>query len=86
MAHLEGETSNSLFKILADWDKVLKHTSLAWQMPANANEAAQSASSVVETAKPNDGVAIDLSTRRPSLIRKRGGVGDAVLEAEVDHG
>jgi|TARA_Y100000815_G_scaffold222181_1_gene208713 hypothetical protein len=29
LARLEGETSNRLFEILADWNEILKSTSLA---------------------------------------------------------
>ena len=34
MVHLSGEGSNSLWAVLTEWDNILKHTSLAWQVPA----------------------------------------------------
>jgi hypothetical protein len=34
MAHLEGETSNKLFEVLADWNDILKDTSLGASKPA----------------------------------------------------
>jgi hypothetical protein len=39
MAHPVGAPSNSLFKILADWEVVLRDTSLGNLTPANLNDS-----------------------------------------------
>ncbi len=71
MAHLHGEVSNSLWAVLTEWDNILKHSSLAWQVPANANDLPKPLPQMDAPVPATRGVDIDLSTRRTSLIRKR---------------
>lgn len=71
MAHFHGEVSNSLWAVLTEWDNILKHSSLAWQVPANANDVLKPLSQMDAPVPATHGVDIDLSTRRTSLIRKR---------------
>lgn len=71
MVHLHGEVSNSLWAVLTEWDNILKHSSLAWQVPANANEIPKLPPQLDAPVPATQGVDIDLSTRRASLIRKR---------------
>ena len=71
VAHLHGEVSNSLWAVLTEWDNILKHSSLAWQVPANANEIPKPLPQIDVLAPATQAVDIDLSTRRASLIRKR---------------
>jgi hypothetical protein len=40
MAHLSAETSNSIFKILGDWNDVLRFTSLNQNTPPAAKRKA----------------------------------------------
>jgi hypothetical protein len=37
MAHPEGASSNSLFEILADWESILRDTSLNPNLVSNSN-------------------------------------------------
>ena len=71
MVHLHGEVSNSLWAVLTEWDNILKHSSLAWQVPANANDLSKPLPQMDAPVPATRGVDIDLSTRRTSLIRKR---------------
>lgn len=71
LAHPSGEGSNSLWAVLTEWDNILKHTSLAWQVPANANDIAKPLPQISAPTPATKSVDIDLSTRRASLIRKR---------------
>ena len=68
MAHLGGESSKLLFKVLAEWNHALSHTSIAADTPpANANAPRAS----VKTSKPqpkealsDNVIGVDLSVRR----------------------
>lgn len=71
MVHLHGEVSNSLWAVLTEWDNVLKHSSLAWQVPANANDLPKCLPHMDAPVPATRVVDIDLSTRRVSLTRKR---------------
>lgn len=69
MAHLGGEESKLLFKVLADWDHALSHTSIVSDTPpANGNTP----SATVKSAKPqrkellsDNIIDVDVSMRRP---------------------
>ena len=69
MAHLGGESSKLLFKVLAEWNHALSHTSIASDTPpANGNAPCGTLklpkSQSVES--PSDNViGVDLSVRRP---------------------
>lgn len=71
MAHLHGEVSNSLWAVLTEWDNILKHSSLAWQVPANANDLPKTLPQIDAPVPAMQGLDINLSTHRASLIRKR---------------
>jgi hypothetical protein len=71
MARPEGEGSNSIWVILTEWDNILKHTSLAWQVPENANDIAKPLPQINAPTPATKSIDINLSTRRASLIRKR---------------
>ncbi len=71
LAHPSGEGSNSLWAVLTEWDNILKHTSLAWQVPANANDVAKPLPQISAPTPATKSIDIDLSTRRASLIRRR---------------
>jgi hypothetical protein len=69
LAHLGGESSKLLFKVLAEWNHALSHTSIASDSPpANGNALrttvkspkSQSAESLSENI-----IGVDLSVRRP---------------------
>ena len=69
MAHLGGESSKLLFKVLAEWNHALSHTSIAYDTPpANGNapraSVKSSKSQPVESSSDNI-IGVDLSVRRP---------------------
>ncbi len=92
MAHLGGESSKLLFKVLAEWNHALSHTSIASDTPP-ANGNAPSAKVKSSKAQPKETlsdniIGVDLSVRRPPRptdrspkVRVRGD--EAV---EVSHG
>lgn len=69
MVHLGGDESKLLFKVLADWDHALSHTSIVSDTPpANGNTP----SATVKSAKPqrkeppfDNIIDVDVSMRRP---------------------
>jgi hypothetical protein len=69
LAHLGGESSKLLFKVLADWNHALSHTSIASDtLSANGNAP----HATVKSSKPkpleslsDNIIGVDLSVRRP---------------------
>jgi hypothetical protein len=69
MAHLGGESSKLLFKVLAEWNHALSHTSIGSDTPpANGNAPRAMGKSlnsqIVKSASDNI-IGVDLSVRRP---------------------
>ena len=69
MVHLGGESSKLLFKVLAEWNHALSHTSIAIDTPpANGNTPSAKVKSSKPQPKesPSDNIiGVDLSVRRP---------------------
>ena len=69
MVHLGGEESKLLFKVLADWDHALSHTSIVSDTPpANGNTPSATIKSTTPHRKelPLDNIIdVDVSMRRP---------------------
>jgi hypothetical protein len=69
MAHLGGESSKLLFKVLAEWNHALSHTSIGSDTPP-ANGNAPRAKAKTSKPKPLESlseniIGVDLSVRRP---------------------
>lgn len=75
MAHLGGEESKLLFKVLADWDHALSHTSIFSDAPpANGNAPSATVKSTKPQRKklPSDNIIdVDVSMRRPPRPTER---------------
>jgi hypothetical protein len=69
LAHLGGEDSKLLFKVLAEWNHALSHTSIASDIaPANGNAphgSVKSLNSQLEESASDNIIGVDLSVRRP---------------------
>ena len=69
VVHLGGESSKLLFKVLAEWNHALSHTSIASDTsPANGNapRASIKSSKSQPLESPSDNIiGVDLSVRRP---------------------
>lgn len=69
LAHLGGESSKLLFKVLAEWNHALSHTSIVSDAPAangNAPRTAVKSSKSQPVESPSDNIiGVDLSVRRP---------------------
>jgi hypothetical protein len=69
LAHLGGEDSKLLFKVLAEWNHALSHTSIASDIaPANGNAphgTVKSLESQLEESASDNVIGVDLSVRRP---------------------
>ena len=69
MAHLGGEESKLLFKVLADWDHALSHTSIVSDAPpANGNApcaTVKSAKAQLQESPSDNIIDVDISMRRP---------------------
>lgn len=70
LAHLGGEESKLLFKVLADWDHALSHTSIVSDTPpANSNAPSglvKSAKAQLQESSSDNIIDVDVSMRRPA--------------------
>jgi hypothetical protein len=75
LAHLGGESSKLLFKVLAEWNHALSHTSIAIDTPpanGNAPSAKFKSSKPQPKKSPSDNIIdVDLSTRRKPWLGDR---------------
>jgi hypothetical protein len=75
MVHLGGESSKLLFKVLAEWNHALSHTSIAIDTPpANGNAPSAKVKSSKPQPKespPDNIIDVDLSTRRKPWLGDR---------------
>lgn len=68
MVHLGGDESKLLFKVLADWDHALSHTSIVSDAPpanGNAPSAAVKSAKAQPQESSSDIIDVDVSMRRP---------------------
>lgn len=86
MAHPEGTCSNSLWATLDEWEYILKHTSLAWQVPANAVNVINTANQIGKPASSTQRVDINVSHHRASIVRKRKSAAEEEYSSEAGNG